>query len=395
MPIATQFMYQQVRDALEDMIVSKEYPVGYKIPSDRELAKTLGCNYQTVRRGLTLLSDEGIVERRVGAGTFIRRVPEKSELGISTARSSHCSADIHSVGMICSMTEGDYPTEFIRHLHEVMERRGYRLTIRTVGDLGTSARDAARELLDQGCGGMLLPLFESQISASDVWEFIQSAKVPVVLGRLFPGLEQYCYEQPGVVGKPSFAAVDLACHYLKELGYPKIAFFGGNNRVAIDLQRRIMAYSDFIHREGMSAYIGLVGSDVEEVDRLVDRWAPMAGELGVVCWGDEFAIRLMTSLHKKNFRIPEDVGILGFGNHPIAEMADPPLSTICFDYEYVCNAMLDHLRALSEGRSAQADGAVRQLLVVRESCGGRARLGETLDETIRQVESACHANARG
>ena len=116
----------------------------------------------------------------------------------------------------------------------------------------------------------------------------------------------------------------------------------------------------------------------------------MAGRLGVVCWGDEFALRLMTSLHKKGLRIPEDVAVLGFGNHSIAETADPPLSTICFDYEYVCNAMLDHLQAQSEGKSAQATGAVRQTLVVRESCGGKKRLGDRLNDVVQQAQNACH-----
>ena len=221
-------MYQQVRDALEDMIVTREYPIGYKIPSDRDLAKILGCNYQTVRRGLSLLTEEGILERRIGAGTFIRKVPEKSKVGIVSGRSARRPADIHSVGMICSMVTGDFPTEFIRHLYQVMERRGCRLTIRTVRDLGASAREASQELLEQGCGGFLFPLFESNISAADVWELIQSVHSPVVLGRPFPGLEQYCYERSDVVGMPSLMAVELACRYLKELGYANLAFFGGN-----------------------------------------------------------------------------------------------------------------------------------------------------------------------
>jgi DNA-binding LacI/PurR family transcriptional regulator len=130
----------------------------------------------------------------------------------------------------------------------------------------------------------------------------------------------------------------------------------------------------------------MVGSGAEEVDGLVNRWSKMAGNLAVVCWGDEYALRLMTSLHKLNLRIPEDVAVMGFRNIPLAGMSDPPLSTIQFDYDYVAGAMLDHAEAQSKGQSAQAEGYARQMLVIRESCGGKLRAGKKLTEIIKRVQ---------
>lgn len=42
-----------------------------RLPSERELSASLRVARVTVRRALEILAEEGVVERRIGAGTFI------------------------------------------------------------------------------------------------------------------------------------------------------------------------------------------------------------------------------------------------------------------------------------------------------------------------------------
>jgi DNA-binding LacI/PurR family transcriptional regulator len=232
---------------------------------------------------------------------------------------------------------------------------------------------------------LVLPFITASVPLQELWQLIHPLNVPVVLGQPVPGLEKYCYERQEIYGRPSFASVDLACRYLKELGYGEIAFFAGNSWDDPDLQRRLTAYTCFATNENRSTHIGMVGPGAEEVDGLVRRWSKMAGNLAVVCWGDEYALRLMTSLHKLGLRIPQDVAVMGFRNIPMSATSDPPLSTIQFDYNYVAKAMLDHAEAQSKGGAAQADGHCQQQLIIRESCGGRIRAGEKLSEIIERI----------
>ena len=46
---------------------------GALLPGERDLARTCGVSRMTVRRALDELEDRRIVERRHGAGTFVRR----------------------------------------------------------------------------------------------------------------------------------------------------------------------------------------------------------------------------------------------------------------------------------------------------------------------------------
>lgn len=72
-------VYIQIHNQLRDNIESGKWPVGTKIPAERELAVSFGVSRMTLRQAIQTLVDEGILERRVGSGTFVanRKVQEK------------------------------------------------------------------------------------------------------------------------------------------------------------------------------------------------------------------------------------------------------------------------------------------------------------------------------
>ncbi|WP_301170966.1 GntR family transcriptional regulator [Brevibacillus nitrificans] len=63
--------YKQLKSIIMDDIESGKLSSGDKLPSERELAELYGVSRMTARHTLSVLEREGIVERRVGAGTFI------------------------------------------------------------------------------------------------------------------------------------------------------------------------------------------------------------------------------------------------------------------------------------------------------------------------------------
>jgi len=66
-------LYLQIQEYLAEQIVSGELKPESRIPSERELSTELGVSRMTVRRAITELVNEGLVERVHGAGTFVAK----------------------------------------------------------------------------------------------------------------------------------------------------------------------------------------------------------------------------------------------------------------------------------------------------------------------------------
>lgn len=66
-------VYEEVARQLERMILTKLHP-GDKLPSERELAETLGVSRSSIRDAIRSLELVGLVEPRQGSGTVVREV---------------------------------------------------------------------------------------------------------------------------------------------------------------------------------------------------------------------------------------------------------------------------------------------------------------------------------
>lgn len=72
-------VYIQIHDQLKHEIENGVWKVGARLPSERELSLRFGVSRMTLRQAIQTLSDEGILERKIGSGTYVasRKVQEK------------------------------------------------------------------------------------------------------------------------------------------------------------------------------------------------------------------------------------------------------------------------------------------------------------------------------
>ena len=64
-------LYRQIADQLRTLIRGGEYPVGTRLPPERDLAVQLGVSRPSVREALIALEVEGLVEVRGGSGIHV------------------------------------------------------------------------------------------------------------------------------------------------------------------------------------------------------------------------------------------------------------------------------------------------------------------------------------
>jgi GntR family transcriptional repressor for pyruvate dehydrogenase complex len=70
-PLAPRRLYRQIADQVRGLIRAGEFPVGSRLPAERDLAVQLGVSRPSVREALIALEVEGLVAVRMGSGVIV------------------------------------------------------------------------------------------------------------------------------------------------------------------------------------------------------------------------------------------------------------------------------------------------------------------------------------
>jgi DNA-binding LacI/PurR family transcriptional regulator len=109
---------------------------------------------------------------------------------------------------------------------------------------------------------------------------------------------------------------------------------------------------------------------VEVVDRSIDALVRDGGADAIVAHDDFWAATLIKRLRARGLAVPQDVAIVGYLNHYLADWTDPPLTTIDLQHGKAAKAMIAMMETLVEKGSLATDErqiVVEPQLVIRES----------------------------
>lgn len=79
--IEPQRLYRQISNQLRALILAGEFPVGSRLPAERDLAMQLGVSRPSLREALIALEVEGYIEVRMGSGIYVCELPTSAEAG--------------------------------------------------------------------------------------------------------------------------------------------------------------------------------------------------------------------------------------------------------------------------------------------------------------------------
>ena len=73
-------LYQQIKNTIQAKIRSGDWSAGQKLPSENELVEALAVSRMTIHRALRELTQEGLINRVHGVGSFIADSPRHASL---------------------------------------------------------------------------------------------------------------------------------------------------------------------------------------------------------------------------------------------------------------------------------------------------------------------------
>lgn len=152
---------------------------------------------------------------------------------------------------------------------------------------------------------------------------------------------------PGITVAEETAAFQLTGHLIAQ-GFRRICYLAGPP-FWVNAQRE-QGYRAALTRAGLNAQVLRVGSpDVsggEQASAQLHQGQEMPD--AVICYNDLIAIGLMTALGAQGLRIPENIAVAAFGNHPLAPHLTPPLTLMEIPSQHLGEAAAGLLLQLIE-----------------------------------------------
>lgn len=381
-------IYKQIECSLISLIEDGRFQTGDKLPSDKLLAEKFSVNHRTVRRAMEKFVKAGVVERQIGAGTFLN--VSFSDIKIlldakNTQRSMLAPAsDKTKLGLIVLNNKNPFSMELMDHFKKYASELQIDLKINVVSDLSTEAASAVDDLTIQGCGAVMF-LFSSAKKGA-MYDICANSKIPIVLSYCLPSLESLYFEKDISCGQSEFVTIEMGIKYLTKLGYGNIAYFGPDNPLDTCVARRLFSYIKNITELKKKVHIGLSDLSFSQIDNMLSSWKPYIGDLAVMCFDDAWAQRLMASAYKHGISVPEGIAIIGINNVPSSKISDPPLTTFAFDYDYMSHGMINFAVNLAKGKEERNNPQIREQLIVRDSCGGKLQGTKKLVDILKKVK---------
>ncbi len=311
----------QVESLLLSKIESEAWPVGSKIPSERDLADELKVSRTTVRNAVLALTSRGLFERSVGQGTFVRRRPgPRAEPRATTGTLGYVVCKEKSARRPIA-SEAFYFDIFLG-IEEETARSGRHTLFTYLDDYDAQEIEGFRGFLEKVDG-----IIVEEARNPRLLTFVKAAGIPEVL--LAPTATM---EGIDLVTMDLAAGARKAVQHLRDLGHERIAIVNGP--MGLDSARiRFLAWKETMAQTGAAVDEGL--SDGDEgwsaeaghaaMSRLLERRSDLTA---VFCANDLLAIGALSALSEHGRRVPEDVSVVGFDDTELARHASPPLTTM-------------------------------------------------------------------
>ncbi len=313
---------------IAQMIEEGKYEPGTRLPSYRQLSKTFGLSSGVVSYAMSILADQGYVERRHGSGVYVRGAPIRGDALLRQAGLfALVVPDIES-GLYLSIQAG---------MENAARNDRAQLITMTTGGRNTRQADVLMQLIDRNvCGLALVPCYDGL----DGYQMRHLHRTGVPLVLLHRGVPEVSVPRIDI----PFADVGFrAGQAIAELGHRNVgAFFGlrspstenyregyrrGLSLGGAQLREEWVTWSDsmIISAEDYARHREKVAQTIASI-----RTAKQPPTAMFVSF-DRLAVMVVSEALKQGLQVPGDLSIVSFGGGPTLQMAPLRMAAVAVD----------------------------------------------------------------
>lgn len=310
-----------IHDEIAAAIAAGVYAPGQQLPTEKELVKSFNASRPTVARAMQRLAAEGLIDRRAGSGTFVRRT---------------ASAATQLFGLIIpGLGEKELMQAICSQMARAAEKSQHTLlwgdaTDELGSEIGSRAIELANRYVGMGVAGVFFAPVEfapgKDAANRTVVEVCDQAGVPIVLIDrdivAYPQRSRY-----DVVGIDNRRAMCTLVTHLIEHGEQRIEFLA-RPLSAPTVALRLAGYRDALREATIDPTSDWVHFGEPDDRAFVRRILGSRRSRAFVCANDLTAARFMHTLEELGVVIPKEVRVAGFDDVAYAHLLRVPLTSV-------------------------------------------------------------------
>lgn len=266
------------------------------------------------------------------------------------------------IGLIIPNLTDPFIMEVVDKVDRELEKRGYFLALSVIEKTEKDSRTRSNFLFQhERVDGILIltPQFER-----DYVDSLKAKNIPFVIldNQIFP------FTEPTIV-VDNFRGGYEVTRYLLELGHTKIGYIGGQEELLAAVQRG-KGFTNALEEVGLESFCEERGEyDISTGYDVMNRWIESGRVPTAIFAGDDhIAFGVIDALRQHDMKVPEDVSVIGFDDHPFASQLHPFLSTVKQPAEDIGVKGVEILFDIMKGK--QKNNTVIKLsptMIIRES----------------------------
>ncbi|WP_225446203.1 GntR family transcriptional regulator [Paenibacillus rhizovicinus] len=327
-------LYSQILGILRERISQGEYVIGQQLPTEVELAEQFGVSRITSKRALIELEREGLIYRRRGSGSFVKKQEEVT----AEKEMQAVPAPSRIVSMILPFVSANNSFEHMQGVAEYVESKGYYLSIHNSEWNSARERELLQSLPKRGTSGIILYPVSTQHNMDIVHALHQNGYPIVTVDQYYSLLAM------GSAVSDNFEGGYTAASKLIELGHARIAFLSTIGiQYRSTVHDRYFGYCKALSDNGITLDTELIFSDMHKeaegptdvrrafYRQLIERLLALQ-VTAIQAEHDMVAYDCIKACMELGVNVPEELSVVGFDNNDMSRQADIPISTVEQNY---------------------------------------------------------------
>ncbi|MBS4208166.1 GntR family transcriptional regulator [Bacillus sp. FJAT-50079] len=334
--------YQVIIDDIKSKILSGEYSIGEKIPTEYALQKMYKFSRHTVRKAILELSNEGFLKSEKGSGTYVSDQYQSKSSGQSTNK---------TIGVITTYISDYIFPSIIRGIEGRLNEDNFSLLLASTNNDVQQEKKALEMMLSFGVDGLIVEPTKSNLFNPNIAYYLsfKEQDVPFIMINAH-------YEELDV---PFFCLDDVQSSYLAT----KEFISKGHTQIGL-----IAKMDDLQGKYRMKGYIKALGEAklpfqpehvlTFDTETKLDLYTNLKGFLkenrdtltAIVCYNDEVGLEVANVCSQLNISVPEELSIIGQDNSYIVQNVNPKLTTLTHPQEQMGRDAADWIIKKLQGK---------------------------------------------